>query len=1119
MKTLNYKYLCLFSGVLVLTASCRQAKKDPLFTALPASQTGILFNNTIDEAKFSKRAMNEFGYMGGGVGIGDFNNDGLKDVFLCGNQVSSRLYINKGSHRFEDITTAAGVETHLWCTGVSVVDINNDGYDDIYVCNYGKDLEKRAPNLLFINQRNNSFKEMAAAYGLADTSYSTQAAFFDYDRDGDLDMYLANYLLNTSYSANYILPKDVSGRSAGNDRLYRNDGNSKALGHPVFTDVSKEAGIKDDGYGLGLSVSDFNNDGWPDVYVCNDFVSNDNLWLNNRNGTFTNTLDQSTRHQSYSSMGCDAADINNDRLIDFASVDMMPEDNERKKLTYLFMNYERYEAERSLSYSPEFMRNMLQLNNGNYYLHDTAIPFFSDIGQLAGISETDWSWSILFADFNNDGFKDVHITNGIGRDFINSDFLEFTQTVSANASDPAAARKMMNEKLVDLNHVNLPNYLYLNKGNYTFANQSAEAGINDPSVSGGAAYTDLDNDGDLDLIVNNINKEPFVFINNTIREGTPITTHSIGIVLKGDSLNTKAFGAKVYVYGNGQSQVQEQAPARGYISGMDTKLIFGLGNSTVVDSVVITWPGQKQTVYKQLKADSVYTFTQTNDAVPVPAAVVSSGLLFTDVTNAANIHYKHTDVSFYDYSQQRLLPQKFSQLGPYITSADINHDGLTDLFVGGAFNSYGQILTQQPNGSFSAKNLYDGVKMREDMDCVFFDADGDSDADLLITYSDMRYEDTSTYYRPQLFLNNGQGSFTLSENAVPGNVKTIAGCVAKADYDSDGDMDIFIGGRVSKQYPLPPRSYLLQNNKGVFTDVTAAVCPALVQAGMVTAAAWADIDNDKKPDLVLAGEWMPVRFFKNNSKQLTEITGITGLTNMNGMWRSLVAADMDNDGDMDFVAGNLGLNCKYHVTEKEPMKLYAKDIDGNGSIDPVLFYYIKNKSGERELFPAIGRAALADQVPSVKKMFLKHEDFVNARMTDIFKNKEGLLDFTCAETAHCWIENTGNGKFVKHLLPQEAQFAPVNAIVCADVDGDGVKDIIVAGNEYQTEVMTGRYDASYGLFLKGATNKTFTPLSPVASGFMVNGDVKDMELVTNAKKETLLVVAVNNDFVKVFRVK
>ena len=1104
---------------IISATGCADHKSAQSFSQLLSSESGITFANTIDETKMPNDALNEFAYMGGGVGIIDINNDGLKDILFCGNQVSSKLYLNEGKNHFKDVTKEAGVTTNDWVTGVSIVDINSDGYDDVYLCTYGKDLAKRSKNLLFINQQNNTFKEEAGMYGLADASYSSQAAFFDYDKDGDLDMFLVNYLLNASYSANNIFPKDISGYSVANDKLYRNDGDIKGVGHPIFTDVSMQAGIKEAGYGLGVAVSDFNNDGWPDMYVSNDFVSNDELWLNSKNGTFTNTLDLSTKHQSYSSMGVDAADINNDEKIDFATLDMMPENNMRKKLTFSFMNYDRYEAERKLGYSPEFARNMLQLSNGTFMQGDTSIPFFSEIGQMAGVSETDWSWSVLLADFNNDGYKDMHITNGIGRDFINSDFIQFSQTLGQNTTNEADARKLLKEKLVSLNHLDLPNYLYINNGDYTFANASDSSGINEPSISNGAAYADLDNDGDLDLVVNNINKEAFVFINNAVQKNGPQNNHSISFTLKGDSLNKDGFGAKLYLYSNGKSQVQEQFPVRGYLSCADKKLLFGTGKIAVTDSVVIVWPNnQQQTIYK-LKTDSVYTLYQRDAREQWQPNRGRSNQFFTDITSSENIQYQHTDAPFYDYANQRLLPQKFSQLGPFISTGDTNADGYTDFYIGGAFNFSGQLFTQKKEGTFKSKELTDSIKMEEDEGSVLFDADGDGDLDLLVTYGDMRYADTSEYYKPRLYVNDGKGNYKSNNDAIPTAVRTIAGCVTTGDYDGDGDMDIFIGGRVSKRYPLSPRSYILQNNRGVFKDVTESVCPPLQKAGMITAAVFTDFDNDKQQDLVIAGEYMPVRFFKNNKATLAEVT-TTGLQNMNGMWRSLIASDVDNDGDIDFVAGNLGLNCRYHITPEFPMQLFAKDIDGNGSIDPVMFYYIKDEDGKRELYPSINRDQFAEQVPLIKKSFLLHKDYATATMTTIFKgDNKDLQTFTCNESRSCWIENTGTGKFTMHVLPQEAQFAPVNAIVCTDVDRDAINDLLLAGNEYQTEVITGRYDASYGCFLKGDGKKGFKAIAPNQSGFMINGDVKDMKMIINNKKEKLILVAVNNDYMKVFKCK
>lgn len=1105
-------FLLLFA--ISLYTSCSNEKQPTLFTQLSPATSGIHFKNIITEALTDSSLILEFAYMGGGVGIGDFNNDGLKDIYFSGNQVSSRLYINKGNNQFEDITEKAGVGTNIWATGVSIVDINADGYDDIYVCAFGKNLTTRAKNLLFINQKDLTFREEAELYGLADSSYSTQATFFDYDKDGDLDMYLTNYMLNGP-NANTIFPRNLTGTSPANDRLYRNDGIANGSDHPHFTDVTLEAGIKEDGYGLGVVVSDFNNDNWPDIYVSDDFLSNDFLWINNQDGTFTNTIAASLKHQSYSGMGADVADINNDALPDIATMDMMPETNERKKVTFSFMSYERYQMERNMHYEPEFMRNMLHLHNGTRASGNKSIPFFSEIGQLAGISETDWSWSVLMADFDNDGYKDMHVTNGIGRDFINADFVQFTTTV-AGMQDEAARKQIIKEKLASLEHVRLKNYFFLNNTDLTFRNVADSVGMGTISMSNGAAWADLDNDGDLDLVINNINQEAFVYINNARQQ--PVANHYLQLELQGDSLNRKGIGCKIFVYTKNGVQLQEQMPVRGYLSTMDTKITFGIGRETTVDSVHVLWPDNKMNRLYQVPADTLLIINKQDAATYYDVPAEQTPPLFQDVTGRYGLQYRHKETEFNDFAVQRLLPQKYSQLGPFITTGDVNGDGLEDFFVGGGFNASGYCFIQQPNGSFVAKPLHGPGKMQEDMDCLLFDADGDNDKDLLITCGDVRYEENAPWYVPRLYRNDGKGNFTEDVNAIPESVKTIAGCVTTADIDGDGDLDLFIGGRVSKQFPLAPKSFILINNQGVFTNSTASVCPALQEAGMITAAVWTDFNNDQTPDLIVAGEWMPVRFFANRSGKLEEVTDQTGLTGIKGMWRSLVAADIDKDGDIDIVAGNFGLNCNYKTSPTYPMKLYAKDIDNNGSIDPVMFYHIKTDNGDRKLFPAIGKDMLTSQVPALKKKFVHHREFVAMGATDIFADRNNLLELTCEETATCLFENKGNGQFVKHVLPVEAQFAPVNALLCEDLDGDGNLDLLLAGNEYQMEVMAGRQDALYGLFLKGDGKLGFTPVRTVESGFLIDGDVKSMKLLDAGKRGKMVLVAVNDDSLRVFRI-
>ena len=1094
------------------------------FSFLPSSETGIDFKNTITENDSLNMFVNEYTYMGGGVGVGDFNNDGLEDIFFAGNQVSSQLYINKGNMKFENITQKAGVATSSWCTGVSIVDINNDGWPDIYVCVSGRVPGQKRKNLLFINQHNLTFKEEAEEYGLADTSFSTQAVFFDYDKDGRLDMYLLNHNLNDNRPNDIILNK-IDSNSQAADKLFHNEGIPTGMGHPVFKNVSKQAGIVEDGNGLGIAVSDFNGDGYPDIYVANDYIRNDLLWLNNKNGGFTNCIASAVRHQSYSSMGTDAADFNNDGLIDIATLDMQPETNERKKMMYSFMSEQRHQIEEEKGYEPEFIHNMLQLNNGTRNINNRKEPFFSEIGQLSGISETDWSWSVLFADFDNDGWKDIHIANGLGRDPTNSDFLEYrhNSVVQSGVSEnDAMNRKNLMEHLTSLGSVNLRNYLFRNNGNLTFEDISQNAGINDKSISNGVAYVDLDNDGNLDIVTNNINGDAFI-MHNDINKTLSDTSKNNFLILKlnGDSLNKDGIGTTVYSYSKGLEQMIEQYPVRGYLSSVDNRLHIGCGKNNI-DSLKIIWPDRKMQTIQHPSMNKILQINYKDANEIFQDAPVFSDSLFTDITEKTKVDFEHKETFFFDYGFQPLIPQKYSQEGPFISIGDLNGDGLEDFYIGGAFRQSGKIFLQQADGSFQNHDLVSGTKNDEDMQSILFDADGDGDLDLLVVGGSSEFDVNSNYYRPRLYLNDGKGNFKLAPTAFPPNVLTPAKAVAVADFDGDGYMDVFIGGRVQLgKYPQPPRSFLLKNNHGKFSDVTEEVCPQLVSPGLINAAVWADIDNDKKPELIIAGDWMGLRVFKNQNGKLIEITESSGLKDVTGFWRSLAIADIDNDGDLDIVAGNLGLNNTFHINAKQPAEIIAKDFDMNGIIDPVFCYYIKNENGEYVLSPGISRDQLAVQVPSIKKRFDKNELYAKASMDEIFSKEDigDALTLQCNETRSGYFENDGKGKFIFHPFPMAAQIAPVNAILINDFDGDGKNDILLAGNEYQYNVMTGSMDASYGLLLKGDGKENFDPLSAQKSGLIINGDVRDFKLINLKNIGKAVLVSRNNDKMQVLLVR
>ncbi|WP_168796294.1 VCBS repeat-containing protein [Flagellimonas onchidii] len=1070
------------------------------FELIPHTISGLAFKNPVPESKTMNGLSYEYYYNGGGVAIGDLNNDNLPDIFFTASVSPNKLYLNKGNLKFEDITKEAQIiDTPSWTTGVAMADVNADGLLDIYICRSGRLGEEQRTNKLFINQGINEnnipqFKEMSKEYGLADASYSTQSLFFDYDKDGDLDMFLLNHNVLTKRFEGFDRNKraDLIG-----DKLYRND-NGK------FVDISHKAGINGNeiGYGLGVAAGDLNNDGWPDLYVSNDYDEYDYLYINNQDGTFSEKSKEQLKHISFYSMGVDVADYNNDGLLDIFSVDMVSEDNYRIKASMSGMNPERFWLAVESGFHHQYMFNSLQRNNGD--------GTFSEMAHLAGISNTDWSWAVLLNDLDNDGYKDLFITNGLKRDFRNNDFVRFKEKVILQNADKEIDQDSMYHRLTQF----IPprpavNSIFLNKGDLSFKKMNKDWGLEVESFSNGASLADLDNDGDLDMVVNNMDSYAFLYKNNS----NEISANNfLKVQLRGTKDNPFGIGTKLYLEYDGQLQYHEHYLTRGFQSSLDPTIHFGIGNNENLDKLKVVWPDGKVQIINDVKVNSTLKVNYVNSKNMGEHNPISKKL-FADVSDKVHFSKKHKENKFNDFERETLLPHKMSEMGPAFASADVNGDGMDDIYFGASKDNAPSLHIQQEDGSFlmSVQPVFQAEKKYEDVSALFFDADGDNDMDLFVTSGGNEYAKGSKWYQDRLYVNNGEGNF--SKFIELPNLTISSSCVKAVDFDGDGDLDLFVGGRQQPgEYPFPTSSVLLKNESTTetisFVDVTDTMISDLRDIGMVTDAVWTDFNRDSLTDLIVVGEWMGIKVFQQSKDGFEDISERTGIADETGWWYSIAAGDFDKDGDDDFIVGNLGLNYKYKATKKAPFEIYAKDFDENKTIDIVLGYHNENK-----LFPLRGRQCSSDQMPFIKKKFPNYDSFAKASLIEVYggENLENALNYKANNFSTSYIENLGEGKFRVSSLDNEIQISCVNAIHVDDFDQDGNLDAFVAGNNYGVEVETIRSDASFGMMLRGNGKGTFDILQPNEIGVSVDGVVRHIvKIETKDKQKSLLGIAKNN---------
>ncbi|MEX2600251.1 MAG: VCBS repeat-containing protein [Balneolaceae bacterium] len=1106
-------YVVMLAFFLALAAGCNRGNdQNKLFTLLDPSHTNIHFSNDLTETAQINIADYLYFYDGGGVAVGDINNDGLKDLFFASNQSEDQLYLNKGDFVFEDISEKAGLDQDTaWSTGVAMADVNGDGYLDIYVSQLGEYKTVRGRNRLYINNGGDglSFTEKAEEYGLDHVGFGTQASFFDYDNDGDLDVYLLNHSDHNVQNFDSASVRLTHDPMAG-DKLLRNDSDN---GNIKFTNVTREAGIYSSsiGYGLGVAVSDLNQDGCPDIYIANDFHENDYLYINNCDGTFTERLEEMITHTSLSSMGNDIADFNNDGLPDIVVVDMLPEKEEILKRS-VTEEPQAYNKRLEVGYGRQLARNTLQLNLGNGH--------FSEIALLADMYATDWSWSPLFCDLDNDGRKDLFVTNGIVKRPNDLDFLRYKwQLIRENTSGRSrqevdafiSKRDSLNLLFLDKMPTDrISNKAYQNIDNLAFADKTVDWGLEYPFFSNGAVYADLDNDGDLDLVLNNINEKAAVYRNNA---DTLLSNHYLRIRLIGDAKNLSGIGAKVTIQTKEGLRFLEQSPVRGFQSSVDPDLHFGLGKNRSVDTVQVIWPDGRYQVLTDIESNQLLNIYQKDAAGQYDYKTSDFGSpMLTDVSEEIDLNFQHQENEYDDFEWQPLLPHKLSTQGPKLAVGDVNGDGFDDFYIGGAVNQPGHLFIQSASGEFSIKPQADFLKDRqsEDVDAVFVDIDGDDDRDLYVVSGGNEWQHGREALKDRLYINDGNGNFTKSTDLLPDDFYANGSSVAVGDINGNGDMDLFVGTRsVISRYGLNPRNYLLQNNgNGVLTDVTDEMISDLPR-GMVTDAIWTDINNDGALDLVIVGEWMPVMIFINSGDKFVNITDEAGLGKTHGWWNTVEAADIDNDGDIDLIAGNLGLNSKIKASDQEPATLFVRDFNEDGILEQILSFYKDHVST-----PFINRDELINQIPGLAAKFPTYKSYSQVRRAeDIFGKKplERALKQTAYTFSSTVFENLGDQSFNIHTLPVEANFAPIYSILADDVDGDGNIDLLVGGNLTEASIRRGLYNASYGLLLKGDGQGGFNPVSSNKSGIFVKGQIRDIKKIKRPEGRDIYLIARNSD--------